>query len=42
MTVIDYTVLVGTYASERLKTLAVLAMFGDADLEVRWHPRSER
>src|SRR5262245_42453149 len=33
----DYSFLVDTYASERLKTLSVWAMFDDADLDVRPH-----
>jgi hypothetical protein len=31
----DYTFLVDTYASERLKTLSVWAMFDDTDLDLR-------
>src|SRR5713226_1989939 len=38
----DYTFLVDTYASERLKTLSVWAMFDDADLDVRPHPNLAR
>jgi hypothetical protein len=38
----DYTFLVDTYASERLKTLSVWAMFQDADLDVRPHPNLAR
>jgi uncharacterized damage-inducible protein DinB len=38
----DYTFLVETYASERLKTLSVWAMFDDADLDVRPHPNLAR
>jgi len=38
----DYAFLVETYASERLKTLSVWAMFDDADLEVRPHPNLAR
>ena len=38
----DYAFLVETYASERLKTLAVWAMFDDADLDVRPHPNLAR
>ena len=38
----DYQFLVETYASERLKTLSVWAMFEDADLDVRPHPRLVR
>ena len=34
----DPTFLVDTYASERLKTLSVWAMFEDADLDIRPHP----
>jgi len=34
----DHTFLVDTYASERLKTLSVWAMFEDADLDIRPHP----
>ena len=34
--------LVETYASERLKTLSVWAMFADEDLNVRPHPRLAR
>jgi len=33
----DRVFLVHTYASERLKTLSVWAMFDDADLDI-WHP----
>jgi hypothetical protein len=38
----DYTFLVDTYASERLKTLSVWAMFDDTDLDVRPHPNLAR
>ena len=38
----DYSFLVDTYASERLKTLNVWSMFGDDDLNVRPHPRLAR
>lgn len=38
----DYAFLVETYASERLKTLNVWAMFRDDDLDVRPHPRLSR
>jgi len=38
----DYAFLVETYASERLKTLNVWAMFQDDDLDVRPHPRLVR
>ena len=38
----EYTFLVDTYASERLKTLSVWAMFDDADLDVRPHPNLAR
>ena len=38
----DYAFLVETYASERLKTLSVWAMFDDADLDVRPHPNLAR
>src|SRR5215813_9055914 len=38
----DYSFLVDTYASERLKTLSVWAMFDDADLDVRPHPNLAR
>ncbi len=38
----DYAFLVETYASERLKTLNVWAMFQDDDLDVRPHPRLAR
>jgi uncharacterized damage-inducible protein DinB len=38
----DYAFLVDTYASERLKTLSVWAMFDDADLDVRPHPNLAR
>src|SRR5215813_12365387 len=38
----DHTFLVDTYASERLKTLSVWAMFDDADLDVRPHPNLAR
>jgi uncharacterized damage-inducible protein DinB len=38
----DYTFLVDTYASERLKTLSVWAMFQDSDLDVRPHPNLAR
>ena len=34
----DYSFLVDTYASERLKTLNVWSMFLDGDLDVRPHP----
>lgn len=37
MTTVSYTFLVDTYASERLKTLSVWAMFDDADLDARPH-----
>jgi uncharacterized damage-inducible protein DinB len=40
--VMDYAFLVETYASERLKTLSVWAMFDDADLDVRPHPNLAR
>jgi uncharacterized damage-inducible protein DinB len=42
MTPMDYTFLVDTYASERLKTLSVWAMFTDADLDIRPHPNLAR
>jgi len=35
----DYSFLVDTYASERLKTLSVWSMFVDEDLDIRPHPR---
>src|SRR5215470_16676543 len=38
----DYTFLVDTYASERLKTLSVWSMFSDADLDIRPHPNLAR
>src|SRR5712691_3471845 len=38
----DYTFLVDTYASERLKTLSVWAMFDDTDLDGRPHPNLAR
>ena len=38
----DYAFLVDTYASERLKTLSVWAMFNDADLDIRPHPTLAR
>ena len=38
----DYSFLVDTYASERLKTLSVWAMFDDVDLDVRPHPNLGR
>jgi uncharacterized damage-inducible protein DinB len=38
----DCAFLVETYASERLKTLSVWAMFDDADLDVRPHPNLAR
>lgn len=38
----DYAFLVDTYASERLKTLSVWAMFDDADLDVRPNPNLAR
>lgn len=38
----DYSFLVDTYASERLKTLNVWAMFRDEDLSVRPHPLLSR
>jgi hypothetical protein len=38
----DYSFLVDTYASERLKTLSVWAMFDDADLDLRPHPNLAR
>ncbi len=38
----DYAFLLDTYASERLKTLSVWAMFGDADLDARPHPNLAR
>lgn len=38
----DYAFLVDTYASERLKTLSVWAMFDDADLDVRPRPNLAR
>jgi uncharacterized damage-inducible protein DinB len=38
----DYAFLVDTYASERLKTVSVWAMFDDADLDVRPHPNLAR
>ena len=38
----DYGFLVETYASERLKTLSVWAMFADDDLDVRPHPNLAR
>jgi uncharacterized damage-inducible protein DinB len=39
---VSHAFLVETYASERLKTLNVWAMFADEDLNVRPHPRLER
>lgn len=38
----DHAFLVDTYASERLKTLGVWAMFRDEDLDVRPHPNLAR
>ena len=38
----EHAFLVETYASERLKTLSVWAMFDDADLDVRPHPNLAR
>ena len=38
----DYSFLVDTYASERLKTLSVWSMFVDEDLDIRPHPRLGR
>lgn len=38
----DHAFLVDTYASERLKTVSVWAMFDDADLDVRPHPNLAR
>src|SRR5215468_4075636 len=38
----DYAFLVDTYASERLKTVSVWAMFNDADLDIRPHPNLAR
>lgn len=38
----DYSFLVETYASERLKTLSVWSMFADEDLNVRPHPNLAR
>jgi len=38
----DHAFLVDTYASERLKTLSVWAMFDEADLDVRPHPNLAR
>ena len=38
----DYSFLVDTYASERLKILMVWAMFEDGDLDVRPHPNLAR
>lgn len=38
----EYTFLVDTYESERLKTLNVWSMFADADLSIRPHPTLER
>jgi uncharacterized damage-inducible protein DinB len=38
----DYSFLVETYGSERLKTLNVWSMFRDDDLNVRPHPRLAR
>ena len=38
----DYTFLVETYASERLKTLSVWSMFDDGDLDTRPHPNLAR
>jgi hypothetical protein len=38
----NYRFLVDTYASERLKTLSVWAMFDDADLDARPHATLER
>ena len=38
----DYSFLVDTYASERLKTLNVWSMFQDDNLNVRPHPRLAR
>jgi len=37
-----YGFLVETYETERLKTLSVWSMFGEADLEVRPHPTDPR
>jgi uncharacterized damage-inducible protein DinB len=42
MTPMEYTFLVDSYASERLKTLSVWAMFTDADLDIRPHPNLAR
>src|SRR5262245_24197575 len=38
----DYSFLVETYASERLKTLSVWSMFADDDLDRRPHPNLTR
>jgi len=38
----DHGFLVETYASERVKTLSVWAMFDDADLDIRPHPSLAR
>ena len=38
----DHVFLVDTYASERLKTLSVWAMFNDADLDIRPYPNLAR
>lgn len=42
MSAMDYSFLVETYASERLKTLNVWAMFADEDLDVRPHANLAR
>jgi uncharacterized damage-inducible protein DinB len=39
---VDYSFLVDTYASERLKTLNVWSMFRDGDMDVRPHALLER
>ena len=38
----DYSFLVDTYASERLKTLNVWSMFLDDDFDIRPHPLLSR
>jgi uncharacterized damage-inducible protein DinB len=39
---VDYSFLVDTYATERLKTLNVWSMFRDGDLDIRPHSQLER
>ena len=38
----NYSFLVDTYATERLKTLNVWSMFRDNDMDIRPHPLLER